>query len=436
MRAPLHKSESVESYKSESDGDPDHDIRKLTDWEGKWLPAPVEWEGRRGFSDKNSYQTIDAWVTRTVKACRDIIDVTAAEFKAHENGDIAPRSWIPLAIEAESPQGFWRTLQSRAPAALSDIGPEEMPWWEKYISPLGDHMAHINQPHSIMERQDPGYAPCQRDDGSVGASKRHLQIKNQKYEKAAEKRKRQMEASAEAIATYGEIPEPPDTRLKPTANIFVRPANVTDMDQVKEIYNHYVRHTIHSPEYNPRAQAHMVTRMTDILNAKLPFLVAVDRSSKGNKNGEVGQITHRIVGFADADDYCHPGSMYRFTVELELFVHPDYLRKGIGSCLLDKMLSLLDNGRAALGGYDWIAPRTYGTDGMRVVKSVNVNLPYDSRNRQSSERTEEWLYKFGFKARGRLENMGYKNNTVVNLAIYQFITTEWIDPRQWPSNPL
>ena len=46
--------------KSNSNYNPTYYIRKITDWEGNWLPAPVEWEGRGGFSGRNFYNCIEA----------------------------------------------------------------------------------------------------------------------------------------------------------------------------------------------------------------------------------------------------------------------------------------------------------------------------------------------------------------------------------------
>ncbi|KAF2492174.1 hypothetical protein BU16DRAFT_491596 [Lophium mytilinum] len=438
MRPPTdEESDGGVSFKSDSNGDPNHDIRKLTDWDGNWLPAPIEWEGRRGFSDRNFSSRVEGWIVKTEKSYRnlEIIDTSAPRFLSQDNGDVAPRVWIPQTIDAESPGAFWRTYQSRAPPPMSDFDPDDLPWWEKYESPTSSLLKSIEVPNAFLDREDPTYAKAQQDNGAVGAIKRREHLLKAKHARTAAKRRHQLAESKAAAAMYADHPEPPDNSLHPKGNIFVRPAYPADMEQVRDIYNHYVMHTIQSPEYEPRTRTHMVNRITDITNNHLPYIVAIDRSHKGPNSG-LRHLPERIVGFANADDYCHPGSMYRFTVEMELYVHPEYSHKGVGSCLLDKLLDLLDNGYRARGGYDWYAKPDYRSDGQRVVKTVNVQVPYDHNNTYVIEWIKAWLKAFGFKAAGDMYRMGYKNNTVINVAIFQFATSEFIDPRERPSNPL
>ncbi|GLA94097.1 hypothetical protein AtubIFM57143_001043 [Aspergillus tubingensis] len=65
-------------------------------------------------------------------------------------------------------------------------------------------------------------------------------------------------------------------------------------------------------------------------DAHLPFIVAVERGS--------GNQRENIFGYATAKDYTGSETSGRYTAELESFVIPEQQRKGIGNCLMDKLL--------------------------------------------------------------------------------------------------
>ncbi|RAK87103.1 hypothetical protein BO79DRAFT_256599 [Aspergillus costaricaensis CBS 115574] len=69
-------------------------------------------------------------------------------------------------------------------------------------------------------------------------------------------------------------------------------------------------------------------------DARLPFIVAVERGS--------GNQRENIFGFATAKDYTGSETSGRYTAELESFVIPEQQRKGIGNCLMDKLLKVCD----------------------------------------------------------------------------------------------
>jgi len=76
--------------KLNSNQDPIYDIRKLTDWEGNWLSAPVEWEGYKGFLDCNFYNCIKAWINKLEKVSKENINISDPAFVAETNDEVAP----------------------------------------------------------------------------------------------------------------------------------------------------------------------------------------------------------------------------------------------------------------------------------------------------------------------------------------------------------
>ena len=410
MRAAIKSdnSDGGMSVKSNSNWDPIHDIRKLTDWEGNWLPAPVEWVGHGGFSGRNFYNRIEAWMNKSEKVSKENMDISDPAFVAETNGAVAPRFWIPSTLDAKSPQSFWRTYQSQAPAPLSDCDPAEQPWWETYTSATSALLTPINVLEAKLDTVEFTYALAVKDFGSNGAIKKREEAKNAKKLSAAEKKQLKLQRKRDCQ----EITEPfilIDRSLKPKANVYLRPAYPADIGQMTDLYNHYVTNTIHCPEFKPRTTQNFVNRLADILTNGLPWIVAVDRSKRtGLHSSWVTHIPEKIVGLAYADHFHHPGSMYRYTVELDIFVHPEYYHKGIGSCLMDKMLNLMDLDYQTRAGYEWTvkadASRSVGN---RVVKTVICQVPYDAGDTNILW-TTKFLRRFSFKKVGDIQCMGFK----------------------------
>lgn len=103
--------------------------------------------------------------------------------------------------------------------------------------------------------------------------------------------------------------------------------------------------------------------------------------------------------------------MYRYTFEMEMFVNHQFLHQGIGKCLLDRMLALVDPGYASRGGYDWLPREEYLRTGCtRVVKVLTVNLPHANNPEEKAkvEHVTKFLKEFKFRKAGNFHNAGYK----------------------------
>lgn len=91
--------------------------------------------------------------------------------------------------------------------------------------------------------------------------------------------------------------------------------DVQDIPEIREIYNEYIKKSIACPEMEPLSSGGVRARMEDIEEAKLPFLVAVDRAGRPMQLSGGGRRRPpkkgTIVGFAFADDYNDMRGMYR-----------------------------------------------------------------------------------------------------------------------------
>lgn len=180
----------------------------------------------------------------------------------------------------------------------------------------------------------------------------------------------------------------------------------------------------------------MAQRIHSITTQGLPFLVAVAKGSQLQrpKQGQ-GYVAERIIGFVYLDDFCDRGSMFRYSFELEFYTHPGFIRQGIASCLLDKLLMMANTGYNPRGGYEYSQRGEYLKHGsLRVIKSIGLNVPFVAKD--EIEWMNKWLKGYGFSRRGHWQNMGYKRGSVVDINQYQHLTTEEIDPHSMPQEPL
>ena len=98
----------------------------------------------------------------------------------------------------------------------------------------------------------------------------------------------------------------------------------------------------------------------------MPFLVAVEgcapvATPTRSSQKVVIPPNETILGFSVARTWAYGISglrsgRSRLTVNLEVFVRPDYLRKGIGRSLLDRLLQCCSPGYAGRDGYSWVNP--------------------------------------------------------------------------------
>jgi GNAT superfamily N-acetyltransferase len=174
-------------------------------------------------------------------------------------------------------------------------------------------------------------------------------------------------------------------------------------------------------------------RISETIEAGLPCLVAIARGNQPKT--PQGYVSEKIVGYISLDDYCDQSSMYRYTFELELYVHPGYLCQNIAKCLLDRLLEIANTGYNACGGYEYRNESQYLKTGpSRVIKTIVLTVhkehgePYEK-----AEKIEKYLRPFGFRPAGHIPQIGYKLNKVVDMYLFRHITSETINPSVNPT---
>jgi L-amino acid N-acyltransferase YncA len=120
------------------------------------------------------------------------------------------------------------------------------------------------------------------------------------------------------------FPRSPIEESRMTATI--RPVSSADVEQIVEIYNHYVLASTITFEEEPVEVPEMARRILEVGSVPLPWLVAVSDSG--------------VQGYAYASKW-KARSAYRFSVESTVYLREGSFGQGIGSQLYEHLIAAL-----------------------------------------------------------------------------------------------
>ena len=164
----------------------------------------------------------------------------------------------------------------------------------------------------------------------------------------------------------------------PRGAIVVRAATESDMAAVRDIYAHYVLHSLATFEETPPTLEDMLARRRASVDLGMPYLVA-----------EAGT---ELLGFAYAALY-RARPAYRFTIEDSVYVADGLSGQGTGSALLGELIAGCERG-------PW----------RQMIAIVG-----DSANSGSIALHR----RFGFALAGTLRSVGFKFDRWVDTPIMQ-----------------
>lgn len=160
--------------------------------------------------------------------------------------------------------------------------------------------------------------------------------------------------------------------------MLIRPAKPSDLEAAQAIYAVEVLEKTASFETTPPDVSEIERRYRDVLKAGLPYVVA-------DVGGEIG-------GYAYAAPY-RTRPAYSLTVETSIYVARSHQRQGLGSALLDALITAC----------------------IAAGKREMVGVIGDSAN-QGSIRVHE---KAGFRHVGTLRDVGFKFGRFLDTVIMQ-----------------
>jgi L-amino acid N-acyltransferase YncA len=108
-----------------------------------------------------------------------------------------------------------------------------------------------------------------------------------------------------------------------SSEVSLRPSQDRDLAAITEIYRHHVLTGVASFEDQPPDLDEMARRRRDILDRRLPYLVA--------------EQSGRVIGYCYASQY-RTRSAYRFAVEDSIYLDAAQVGRGIGRALLSELI--------------------------------------------------------------------------------------------------
>ena len=219
---------------------------------------------------------------------------------------------------------------------------------------------------------------------------------------------------------YARAHRPPPNLYIPRINMYLRPANAKDMQQVSDIYNHYVKNTPNAPDSTVTSREDWVSRFRAIEDdQRLPFLVAICRSKRTSSTHRSRQRYNslpeeNIVGFAFAKQSLGYEGTYNGTVQMQTYVHSGHPHMGIGKNLTDKLIELLDISHTFHNGCDFVKPDDNyiyeAAGGVMRPKQIHINIPFYPGEEDALNWQKEWIWAhFYFDQVATMPGLGERN---------------------------
>jgi L-amino acid N-acyltransferase YncA len=231
-----------------------------------------------------------------------------------------------------------------------------------------------------------------------------------------ESRRHARRTASHTLAAVIKEPEPVRNPNAPKANIYLRPVEPKDIPQLVAIFNWHVKNSTCVLELENITEEEMRAQIEECEQENFPFIVASELLP-GIRYAENGQ-KELIYGYILAGHFTGANTVNRFTAELELFVNPVTRRQGVGRCLVDTLLDILDPRYSRKGGYHFDYPerkrKVYdSSSGGRPMSKVLFAVPHPSNTDNDYFWLKAWLVnQFRFEEQGVLRGIGVKDKQV------------------------
>ncbi|KAF8965888.1 acyl-CoA N-acyltransferase [Flammula alnicola] len=179
------------------------------------------------------------------------------------------------------------------------------------------------------------------------------------------------------------------------AVITLRDATKQDLSQLVDIMNYYIENSVASLRTDTLNSSTGYQDIFDNVQSQhLPFFVAIDNSRVG-----------RIAGFTYATGFRMPAYQgYRHTVEITIYIHPEYRGQSVGSKLMDALMDALKS------------PVKLGAPEIKQVLSI---MTLDENGPGNGYGLRDWYGRWGFFQIGHMKRVGFKHGRWIDVLIMQ-----------------
>ncbi|KAL8667944.1 MAG: hypothetical protein Q9202_000409 [Teloschistes flavicans] len=388
--------------KAPADGEPPYMKKKydnsLRGWDGDWGPAPIEWF-RRDMYDFNKPEHkvyVETFVINRIKAfqaglCQAVMidDEDFTQGRSLANGGLE----------------FGKPIDESEHHHFRDTEPFTLHHLHNTAQISIDNFLRVSK--SLLEKE--GAKEARRLARAEKKARKQVPSGNEETVEPNNTSKVEKQARKQVISEKAVMPLPPNP-YQPKANIYIRPARVKDLPQIRDLFNHYVETCAVTGERSKLSDRDWRDRFDTAITERFPFIVAVGRHQLNKKFGG-----EKVAGFAYAEDFGGEQTMWRHTCELQFYVHHTQFKKGVGKNLVDCMMRGLNSLYRAKAAVDFAvgeeeAARHDG-GGERLLSHILVPYAYVSDQVEQTKWVGEWLTReFGFELQGTLKGIGRIGN--------------------------
>lgn len=163
----------------------------------------------------------------------------------------------------------------------------------------------------------------------------------------------------------------PTPAMDTAVELLIRDATEDDAHAVQSIYAHHVLHGTASYDYEPPSVEETLAKIRRIAAAGWPFLIA--------------ELEGRAAGYSYATQF-RDREGYRFTCENSIYVHPDFLGRGVGKKLLQELLA-----RASAYGFRTMVAVIGGAEPASIGVHASCGFAEAGRLRAVGYKQGRWL---------------------------------------------
>jgi len=155
------------------------------------------------------------------------------------------------------------------------------------------------------------------------------------------------------------------------ADVLIREVAESDADAIAAIYAHHVLHGTASYDLEPPPSDFHRKKINWITGERWPFLVA--------------DVEGVLAGYAYVTQF-RDRAAYRFTAEDSIYVHPDYMGRGIGKELLEALIE-----RSGQPGFRTIIAVIGGAEPASIALHAKCGFREVGRLKGVGWKKERWL---------------------------------------------
>lgn len=224
-----------------------------------------------------------------------------------------------------------------------------------------------------------------------------------------EKKTRKARARVDYIESTKDKPVASPRTSRP--NYYLRPVEFDDIPELLVIMNWFIKNSTLTVNVSLLEAEHVRERIETAKREMLPFLVAAERRPVHSRDNH----SKGLLGYAFAADTAGDRTATRFTAELEVFVLEEHRQRGVGKCLLDKLVEVCDPTYFIKGGYYFDSNREdrpdYRADGRRRLARLLFIISVPNNEREQYKWLQEWLERdYDFEQQGLLKGTRVKFN--------------------------